>query len=142
MTAPATSSISDSGDCLVEPVTHGLILFAHGSLDKNWGQVITDLQNRVSGKLGNVTVKVAFLQDSDPTIFEIVEELVITGCERISITPIFLAKGAHAAKDFPKIEKKLKKDYPETTFEWTDVIGQWEETLDAFAGALIARFSL
>lgn len=121
--------------------SHGLILFAHGSLDRNWSKSIDELASRVSGNLENVCVEVAYLKDSAPDIYSVVEKLVSSGSQSIIIVPMFLATGAHAAKDFPEIARSLRLKYPDVVFEWKDAIGQWEETLNFFTGILTEKFS-
>ncbi len=122
-------------------VMRGLVLFAHGSSDPNWTRSITALERRVNGALKDVMVKAAFLQDCSPSIFDVVGEMASAGCARITIIPMFLAAGSHSTRDFPRIRAKLVKVHPEVGFEWTEVIGQWEETLEALANALISRLS-
>ncbi|VAX18072.1 hypothetical protein MNBD_NITROSPINAE03-886 [hydrothermal vent metagenome] len=122
-------------------VSHGLILFAHGSLDRNWSKSIDELVSRVSANLKNVGVEVAYLKDSAPDIFNVVEKFVVAGRQSITIVPMFLAAGAHAAKDFPEIARSLRLKYPSVVFEWKDAIGQWEETLNFFTGILTEKFS-
>ncbi|HEB73504.1 MAG TPA: cobalamin biosynthesis protein CbiX [Nitrospirae bacterium] len=126
---------------MTQNVSDGLVLFAHGSLDRNWSKSIDELVSRVSGNLENVCVEVAYLKDSAPDIFNVVENFVSTGCGNITIVPMFLAAGAHAAKDFPEIARSLRLKYPAVVFEWKDAIGQWEETLNFFTGILTEKFS-
>ncbi|VAX25140.1 hypothetical protein MNBD_NITROSPINAE04-390 [hydrothermal vent metagenome] len=121
--------------------SHGLILFAHGSLDRNWSKSIDELANRVSDNLENVCVEVAYLKDSAPDIFNVMEKLASSGRQSITIVPMFLATGSHAAKDFPEIARSLRLKYPAVVFEWKDAIGQWEETLNFFSGVLTEKFS-
>jgi len=122
-------------------VKYGLILFAHGSLDRNWSKSIDELVDRVGANLKNVYVEVAYLQDSAPDIISVVEKFVSEGCQSITIVPMFFAAGAHAAKDFPEIARSLRLKNPTVEFEWKEAIGQWEETLNFFTTVLTEKFS-
>lgn len=121
--------------------SQGLILFAHGSLDRNWSKSIDELVGRVRGNLKNVYVEAAYLKESGPDIFSVVEKLVSAGCGNITIVPMFLAAGSHAAQDFPEIERNLRIKNPAVDFKWKDAIGQWEETLNYFTHVLTEKFS-
>lgn len=120
--------------------SRGLILFAHGSLDRNWSKSIDKLVNRISANLENAYVEAAYLKDSEPDIYSVVGKFVSAGCGSITIVPMFLAAGSHAAKDFPEIGRNLRIKNPDVDFEWKNAIGQWEETLNFSTGVLTGIF--
>ena len=115
------------------------MLFAHGSRDERWKKPFVELESRLAGKSGSTIVRAGFLQDCEPSLYDIVSIMAKAGCREIVIAPVFLAIGAHAAKDFPVMAKKLKEDHPEIEFEWTDVLGQWEETLNALSDVIAKK---
>lgn len=126
---------------MTQNANHGLILFAHGSLDKNWSRSIDQLVQRVSANLKEGFVEAAYLKESEPDIYSVVEKFVSAGCQSISVVPMFLAAGSHAAKDFPEIERDLRIKNPSIDFEWKAAIGQWDETLSFFTHILTEKFS-
>jgi len=117
----------------------GVVLFAHGSRDERWKKPFIELEKRLSKKNGNTMVRAGFLQDCTPSLYDVVNDMAGAGCRNIVVAPVFLAIGAHAGKDFPVMAKKLEEDYPEVDFEWTEVIGQWEETLNALSEVIAKR---
>lgn len=84
-------------------------------------------------------VRPAFLKDLEPGLFDVVGEMEAEGVEAITVVPVFLAVGAHSARDFPEMEKKLRERHPEIEFEWTQVMGQWDETMRALAQVIAEK---
>ncbi|VAX24371.1 hypothetical protein MNBD_NITROSPINAE04-447 [hydrothermal vent metagenome] len=120
----------------------GVALFAHGSRDPRWKAPFVELEKRLSDRAPcDLTVKTAFLQDCEPNLFDVIGAMAKDGCAKITIVPMFLAVGAHAAKDFPEIAQKLRNSYADISFEWTEVIGQWDETQNALASVLADKLS-
>lgn len=120
-------------------VKRGVVLFAHGSRDARWKKPFVELERRLVGKSGDIIVRAGFLQDCEPSLYDAVSAMVDDGCQEIVVAPMFLAIGAHAARDFPVMSKKLEEDYPTVNFEWTEVIGQWDETLTALSEVIAKR---
>ncbi len=112
-------------------MSKGIALLAHGSRDDRWKKPFILLENKLRKSMRQVITKVAYLQDSEPDIWAVVDDMAQAGVDQIVIAPMFLAVGAHSRKDFPIIAKELKEKYSDISFEWTEVIGEWEETLDA-----------
>lgn len=81
----------------------------------------------------------AFLKDLEPGLFEVVAEMAEGGISKITVVPVFLAVGAHSARDFPEMERRLKERHPEIEFEWTQVMGQWDETMRALADVIAEK---
>ncbi|MBI5814748.1 MAG: CbiX/SirB N-terminal domain-containing protein [Nitrospinae bacterium] len=119
----------------------GLILFAHGSRDPRWKEPFEKLERMLSGQLKEVAVRVAYLQDCPPDIFSAAEEMARNGAAKVTVIPMFLAVGSHSANDFPKIAGRVAASLPQVEFTWTDVIGQWEETLSALAMLIGGRIN-
>ena len=117
----------------------GIILFAHGSRDPQWRETFTRLERMIAGQAKGAAVRAAFLRDLEPGIFSVADDMAAGGCERITIIPMFLAAGAHSARDFPEIAGELERKHGGVVFEWTDVIGRWDETINALAGVIAAR---
>lgn len=79
-------------------------------------------------KLTQVPIQHAsFLELSEPTIEQGVEECVNEGATEIAVIPILLFRAGHAKYDIPSILTKLKEKYPETSFSYGEPLGvhQW-----------------
>jgi sirohydrochlorin cobaltochelatase len=113
-----------------------VILLAHGSPDPTWREPIARLREKLEarGKL----VGDAYLRDIEPDIFIAAKRLLEHGADKILVIPVFLAAGTHSAKDFPELASGLEERHPDICFEWTDVLGAWDEVLDAMANAILA----
>ena len=85
-------------------------------------------------------VRAAFLKDCTPDIDNAVSDMVEAGVNHITIIPLFLAIGAHSRNDFPTIAKTIEEKWPDINFEWTEVIGEWEEMQAALAQVIKSRF--
>lgn len=117
------------------------IVLAHGSADPEWKRTIERVAARAALALGGARVEAAFLKECAPGLEETAERLAAEGLREIIVAPLFLGAGAHAAKDFPRLEMDLQRRYPGVVFRWTPAFGQWDEAAEALAGALAARFS-
>lgn len=117
------------------------ITLAHGSPDPEWKRTIERVARRASQALGGARVEPAFLKDCAPDLETTAALLAAEGRREIVVAPLFLGAGAHAAKDFPRLEAKLQRRFPGVVFRWTPAFGQWEEAVDALATALAARFT-
>lgn len=117
----------------------GIILFAHGSADPRWKEPFMRLEKILSGASPGAVVRAAFLKECEPCLDDVVGDMTSAGVKKITIVPMFLAVGAHSAKDFPEISRRLEETYGGVSFEWTEVIGEWEETTRALAEVMVRR---
>ncbi len=117
----------------------GIILLAHGSRESKWREPFDSLAEKIAQRLPDVPVRASFLKDLEPDIYRAADDLTRSGVTRITVVPVFLAVGGHSAKDFPVMAGRLSAAHPDVKFKWADVIGSWEEVIEAMAGAIAAK---
>ena len=117
----------------------GIILLAHGSRDAKWREPFDLLAGKIAKRLPDTAARVSFLKDLGPDIYAAVDDLVRLGVVRITVVPVFLAAGGHSANDFPSMASRLSVEHPGVKFKWTEVIGAWEEVIEAMAVAVCAK---
>lgn len=117
----------------------GIVLLAHGSRDAKWREPFDSLSEKIAKRLPTALVRASFLKELEPDIYTAVDDLARAGVTRITVVPVFLAVGGHSANDFPSMANRLCVEHPGVKFRWTEVIGLWEEVIEAMAGAICAK---
>lgn len=112
------------------------ILLAHGSSDNKWCAPFFELEKSLLQSISNThNVKLAFMELSNPSIDQAIEELSVKGCKNIEILPLFFAAGRHLREDVPKMLAKIEQTYKEQntplTLELKTPIGQSQAMIDA-----------
>jgi sirohydrochlorin cobaltochelatase len=115
-----------------------LILFAHGARAASWKQPFERLQALSQAKLTDATVKLAFLELMEPSLPDVVAELVQSGCEQIQVVPVFLGQGAHVLRDLPLIIEELTALYPQVGLQVSQAVGENTIVLDAIAAYCVS----
>ena len=103
-----------------------LIIVSHGSRIERANTEMNELANEI-GKLAEsdfITVRHAFLEFVDPSLYQQIQDLVARGVTRIVLFPLFLAAGKHVMVDLPKIVEEAQEKYPEVHFELTVHLGE------------------
>ncbi|MBF0290956.1 MAG: CbiX/SirB N-terminal domain-containing protein [Nitrospinae bacterium] len=117
----------------------GIVLLAHGSRDAKWREPFDLLAGKIAKRLPDTAVRVSFLKDLEPDIYAAVDGLAKAGATHITVVPVFLAAGGHSGNDFPVMANRLSVEHPGVKFRWTEVIGSWEEVIEAMAVAVCAK---
>lgn len=94
-----------------------LILFAHGSRDPAWCEPFRRLAAEVAARRPSDEVRLAFMEFAAPTLEEIVAELDRLGVRRVRLLPLFLAPGAHVARDIPLQVEEAGRRHPAVRIE-------------------------
>jgi sirohydrochlorin cobaltochelatase len=115
-----------------------LVLFAHGARAASWKQPFERLQALSQVKLTDATVKLAFLELMEPSLPDVVAELVKSGCEQIQVVPVFLGQGAHVLRDLPLIIEELTELYPQVNLQVSQAVGENAIVLDAIAAYCVS----
>lgn len=110
-----------------------LILFAHGARDPRWAAPFQRLQALVKEQLPQQEVELAFLELMEPRLPEMVGRLVDSGCNQVTIVPVFLGQGGHVLRDLPVIMQELQQRYPEVKFKLVEAAGENHAVLQAMA---------
>ena len=110
-----------------------LILFAHGARDPRWAAPFHRLQTLVKEQLPQQEVELAFLELMEPRLPEAVGKLVASGCQQLTIVPVFLGQGGHVLRDLPVIMQKLQQAHPKVNFKLVEAVGENPAVLQAMA---------
>jgi sirohydrochlorin cobaltochelatase len=122
---------------LIDMKKHALILFAHGARDPKWAAPFERLQQLAQQQLPDTVVSLAFLELMTPRLPELISQLVQTGCNNVTVVPVFLGQGGHVSRDLPAMVDQLKVDYPQLTLTVANAVGEDPAVLNA-----IARFCI
>lgn len=100
-----------------------LVLLAHGSRDSRWREPFERIYLYMRRELGN-DVKMAYMEFIGPTLFDVAEECVKAGFQKLRILPLFMAAGAHLATDVPEQVQQVREHYPLMEIETLPPIGE------------------
>ncbi|MBP2132223.1 sirohydrochlorin cobaltochelatase [Methanomicrobium sp. W14] len=81
----------------------GFLLVGHGSTKPYNKQLIENTAKLISEKENSYIVKCAFMENSTPSIPEVLDEFKNEDLESMVVVPLFLARGVHIDKDIPGI---------------------------------------
>jgi sirohydrochlorin cobaltochelatase len=113
------------------------VLFAHGSRDPAWASPVTRLASKIRAARPDLIVEVAFLEIMPPALPGVLERLVASGHRRISIAPLFLARGAHLERDLAKLLGEIRARHDGVRIDVLPAIGEVDVVLDAVSAWLI-----
>ncbi|MBL8516215.1 MAG: CbiX/SirB N-terminal domain-containing protein [Betaproteobacteria bacterium] len=82
---------------------HALLLFSHGSPDPEWARPLESLRDRLAAALPHQPVALAFLPPAEPDFGAVVADLAQAGVTRVTVSPVFLARGGHVKRDLPEM---------------------------------------
>ncbi len=101
----------------------GLVLLAHGSRNPNWRKTFDDLIDDLQHATKEVSICLAHLQMSEPSLPAVIDRLVSQGIEHICILPMLMAGGKHTREDIPAAVTTLRETYPAIRMELLSPIG-------------------
>ena len=112
-------------------MSEALILFAHGSRDREWVRPFESLRQTIGRRAPHITVALAYLEVTDPSLDECIRALAERGIETIRVLPLFLAMGKHLRSDIPALAARVAAEFPELTIEFLPALGEAPEFVDA-----------
>jgi sirohydrochlorin cobaltochelatase len=110
-----------------------LILFAHGARDPRWAEPFERLRAIAQAALPDTDVSLAFLELMSPRLPEAVAGLVLGGCVKVSLVPVFLGQGGHVLRDLPLLVDELRDAHPGLEISVAPAVGEDAAVLDAIA---------
>ena len=110
-----------------------LVLFAHGARDPRWAEPFQRLQKLTQTQMPDVLVALAFLELMQPTLPELVPQLILSGCDDVTVVPVFFGQGGHVLRDLPLLIQRLRSAHPELELKLARAIGEDAEVLQAMA---------
>ena len=113
------------------PDRSAVILFAHGAREPEWALPFEGLRDRL--RASGMRVELAYLGSMRPPLEEAVAALAREGATRVTIVPMFLARGGHLKDDLPRMVADIGKLHPKTELAVTPALGEDASMLDAMA---------
>ncbi len=117
-----------------------LVLFAHGSRDPRWRAPFLEMLATLRAELGESRVSLAFMEFAGPTLLEVAGDARSHGVDTLRLLPLFLAGGAHVAKDIPAQVAEVEKNLPGMRIEVMRPVGENPRFVELLLG--IARESV
>ena len=116
----------------------GIVLFAHGSRDREWARPFEALAATLSRQTDAV-VRLAYLELMQPPLDEAIRALVAEGAQSIRIVPVFLGPGGHTRQDLPKLAASARARHPGVEISVEPPIGEQASVIEAIAAAIAAK---
>ena len=101
-----------------------IVLFAHGARDPEWAQPFHKICERLRQSLPDTPVVAAFLDCMQPTLEDAIAQLAAQGIQRITLIPMFLARGGHLKQDLPELLGKARQRHPKLAFHISPAGGE------------------
>ncbi|MPZ42652.1 MAG: cobalamin biosynthesis protein CbiX [Betaproteobacteria bacterium] len=116
-----------------------LVLFAHGSRDPEWARPFEALRARLERRLPDTPVVLAFLEQMQPGLPEVIGTLADQSIERVTVLPLFMAQGRHLREELPRIIARACEDNPGVLVRTSAAVGEIESLLQAIADWAVAE---
>jgi sirohydrochlorin cobaltochelatase len=117
---------------------NGIVLFAHGSRDREWARPFEQLAATLSRQT-DARVRLAYLELMQPSLGEAIAALVAEGAKSIRVVPIFLAQGGHIKQDLPKLAAAARGRHPGVEIAVDAPIGEQTPVIEAIAAAIAKK---
>ncbi len=111
----------------------GIILFAHGSRDREWARPFQQLAEILRTKVDG-PVAIAYLEFMSPTLDEAIASL---DADDIRVVPVFLGQGGHVKDDLPRLIAAAQKKH-RVAVRLDPPIGEQTIVIEAIAAAIAA----
>jgi sirohydrochlorin cobaltochelatase len=115
------------------PFMQNTILFGHGSRDPAWRIPIDRVAERIRAIDPQCSVRCAFLELTEPDIFQAASELIEAGAAHITVLPMFLGLGRHTREDLPLLIEELQVKYPRVHFVLKPSVGEDASVIELLA---------
>jgi sirohydrochlorin cobaltochelatase len=127
---------SADGSAIATPI-RAWIVFAHGSSDPDWSRPIQAIVRRLSERLGEHRVALAFLERQPPTLEQAAAALIAHGATHVTVRPMFLGIGGHLKRDLPVKIEALRARWTQVRFELGTPIGESRRVADAIFESIV-----
>ena len=119
-------------------MTKGIVLFAHGSRDRDWARPFEQLAATLSRRT-DASVRLAYLELMQPALADAIGALVAEGAKSIRIVPVFLGPGGHTRQDLPKLAAAARERHPGVEISVEPPIGEQASVIEAIAAAIAGK---
>ena len=117
-------------------MSEGIVLFAHGSREREWARPFEALARAVSQKT-NAQVQLAFLELMQPSLDDAIAALASQAVTSIRIVPVFLGRGGHISDDLPRLVARAQEKHPHVAIGVDAPIGEQSPVIEAIASAIV-----
>ena len=76
-----------------------------------------------------------------PNLNDLVTQLVENGCDKVTVSPIFLGQGGHVLRDLPLIVSALRETYPALEITQLEAAGEDALVLQAIRDYCVRSIS-
>ncbi len=108
-----------------------LIAVAHGSRDPRSAQTVAAVVERVRQRRPDLDVRVAYLDLTEPSVGEVIDDIASTGAEAAVAVPLLLGSAFHARVDLPAILDAARSRHPQLSLVQSEVLGDDRLLIDA-----------
>ena len=116
----------------------GVLLFAHGARDPQWAAPFQAIAAQLRALAPSLQVELAFLELMSPDLPTAAARLAGSGCQRVTVVPLFLGAGGHVRRDLPKLLEEAARQHPQVSFQHTAAIGEAAGVIRAIAAETLA----
>ncbi|MEU4598541.1 sirohydrochlorin chelatase [Nocardia sp. NPDC023988] len=110
-----------------------LIAVAHGSRDPRSATTMAAVVASVAAARPDLTVRLAFLDLSAPSLDQVVDELAALGHRDVIVVPLLLGNAFHARVDLPALLAESANRHPLVRLTQTEVLGADSRLITALA---------
>lgn len=90
-----------------------LIVMAHGSRKKEANDEFEELVETITqGDLSHAAITHCFLELSQPSLQDVVEEYIAKGYQQFELYPLFFNQGNHVKRDIPNQIERITQQFP------------------------------
>lgn len=112
-----------------------LLLVAHGSRREQSNEEIRQLATQVAAHSDNRAdyTACAFLELSEPSIPDGIQDCIDHGATQIEVFPYFLSRGRHVAEDVPELVLQKQQSCPDIDIRISDYFGSRQAVVELVA---------
>ncbi len=104
-----------------------LILMAHGSPDTHWRASVERLTKALREDVGEVEVRLAYMECAPPTLMDVVSAAVESGVTEVRVLPMFLASEGHVERNVRPLVDEVRAAYSSIEVELLPSLGEYRE---------------
>jgi sirohydrochlorin cobaltochelatase len=112
---------------LAQPLSCGIVLFAHGSRDPLWRAPIEAVAAQIRVRQPDALVSCAYLEICTPSLPQAAAGLIAAGARQLRVFPLFLGVGKHAREDLPLLIADLRSAHPDVAIELLPAAGEYPQ---------------
>lgn len=101
-----------------------LIAIAHGSRNPAWRASVEQQIEAVRAAVGHDKLRLAYMELSAPTLYDVVSEAVKCGIVRIRVLPLFFAGEGHVEKNIRPTVDGIRRMFSSVDIELLPPLGQ------------------